>query len=406
MAIGLGRVPSIWPQYNRDIAILLGQRKGLSPLHTKELLVRQTLLMNFSMLAEWRFRKNLQAVLTDWNRKQLAYDEARVKINELISNRSPFAKRVIPCYCLAQLLVAFGFFSSAAMLVASSRVPSYPVTYRGFVALREILRQAPRRHWRPIISDIRKLGQWRFERFSGHSLGFVSTPRSMPVKPSKTLQNILFLGPSPISFIPEQAFSRTLVLLNESSSPNALSLPSNYGAIDAMFRGRMSRRILSGQLDPSWTAALADVDQIHADLEYGPKLEAVLGRQVSTERGNLEFMWGARGNPNLAQVALGLYLDRFSISEPPRLHLEGVTLYASPITYSESEEFLGVQDNPTPFRVCQALANHDPVINFQVTRGLLLAGIITGGSEVSEILELATRDYLLRLDENVGRRRK
>lgn len=398
------KLVTLWPNYNRDVALRIGAARELSSAEIRNLLIEQTLLKNLSVLLEPNFRRELCRVLQSWNLDKISFSAARQQLDELLDKRSHLAVWTIPAYPLARLLISFGFFSSSAKLMGSSRFGSR-VTIRRIVSLLRLALATKPTSLLSVLSDFRAVNSWRLGALSNATVEFLA-PRASYNNETMPSEKSLIVGPAPFDHLPESPFQRTFVLINENSTPEDLSLPSVYGEVSAVFRGRMSRKILSLTNDHCWIRTLQNASDIFLEKKYVKPIQRKLGRPVSPLRGHLMHMWGSAGNPNLFQAALATCLAAPARGGQAEIVVAGVTLYSGQSLYARGSSGLRTERSAEVFRTCQALANHDPVSNFQVPRAMVRAGLISGSQQFLEIANSTTHAYLSSLDENLGMLRK
>ena len=395
---------TIWPNYNRDISLRMGATREMSSAEIRDLLIQRTLLRNLSSVLEQNFRRGLCRTLQNLNTNKITFSDARHQIEKLIEDRSPLALWTIPAYPLARLLISFGFFTSAAKLLGSSVIVAHLSKRQIASALKLLLAAKPASLLR-LLEDLKRVNTWKLDAFSSATLDLL-VPRDSSQDGTGAPERILIIGPAPYDRLPAGPFDRTFVLANENSRPEDLSLPSQYGKVAAVFRGRMSRKILSLKRDTSWRSALQDVSEIFLDKEYVKPIQVKLGRSVSPLSGDLIHLWGSAGNPNLFQAALAVCLATLAQGRQAEILVVGVTMYSSNKLYGKSPTALPTENSPGNFRTCQALANHDPVSNFQVPRAMVRAGLISGSEQFLEIMNSTTHRYLSSLDEKLGMSRQ
>lgn len=85
-----------------------------------------------------------------------------------------------------------------------------------------------------------------------------------------------------------------------------------------------------------------------------------------------------------------------------KITISGANLYAGRRGYKKPSNSA---TNYTEFFTCTALVNHDPVPNFTIMKKLMHEGFLEGDEQFLEVLNLPIDDYLIRLDDFLGKQR-
>lgn len=356
---------------------------------------KKCLIWNLSFLFEPSFRVSTLRILESWAKNGIQYDQARESLNHLITRRNPISKKLVPSWAISQVLVSFGFFSSASILnskalsvTASSLLQrlatlmaNHPVKARKVLLAGEYLRSA----------QSEKMEIKLLEAISESSQSSASREKKC-----------LIIGPGPTSLPSDlHKYDEVVILVGPNSSlENSLDMVKKI-KYSVYINYEMTTLILEGQVDQGWSDFLARADRVTCKRGLSKRLQEKISTHSQEVSDAWKSIWGTAGDPNMLQVASqDLALQGFQIV------VEGVDLYVGSNLYAKDVQWeIGETVRPQ-FFTCFSFVQHNAAMNFIVMKALVSGGWVIGNDDFLKVTRLELSTYLRLLDENLGRGRK
>lgn len=369
-----------------------------------QVMITKTLMRNLSFGLEPRTRLELHAVLSQFLTKgENSYAETKLQLENLISQRHPIAKALIPSYGLSQLLASLGFFSISQLLL-DRRKSRFFSAKRLAVYLSVWGRRS--HEFRSIIlrGHPRVCNRQRFEGLSTLIIDGQSLNREpIPFDPETLRRRCLIIGPGEFSKLPTERYDTVLVLVTLNTSGESLAdLIETFEDAHLVLNNDIASLLVKGdpKVELLRESAVRSKTVVSAP-QWLTGLERTLKVKAKSYHSPLLDLWDF-GAPNLFPRAIS-----YALQECEVVDAVGVDLYTGKRIYSQTagQGNKAASSGSAEFLTCVALAGHDAEWSFRIMKSLYQQGIIVGGMELARILAMEPAEYMLVLNESVGSKR-
>ena len=377
-------------------------------MRQRQQLLRRCLLLNLSFMCEPKFRLNLYRELSTWNSDPLEhFDDVKARLESLLRGRSRLTSRLVPSEGLATTLCAFGFFSLAPKL-NSGGASWFNLNPLALTGRFRTWRKAPSLYGE-VIQDVRKIRRQIEGPLSTSTVNFVthhSLIASANGSASSSIGRSLIIGPSPVHVSPDKAdFTKVFLVTTLSENPVALrSKILTFRGTPVLADGFCAHILGNGVLKKQLIDALQLAEEIVCSRAWHERLREVLTAELVPLESNLSLLFSS-GAPLGLQRTIGVAM-RMNLD----VEVLGASMYTSALIYQEGSQISAQSMRASGnvdyhFQACLGLAGHDPIANFLVAKKLSSGGRIIGGDEFVELVTLSLDEYLLKLEEAIGKRR-
>lgn len=313
----------------------------------------------------------------------------------MVLNERGFFGSLLPSVGISEILRAFGFFS----LSVKHRGPTDALSYgTGYATSRigVIRRTGPWNAYR-IFQDMKSIQLGSTSSFSKETLRWIFGDYREQDRCPK-LSKLLKIAPGPMGERPDfSKYDKVMVLITQNTNKSLLqSALGNWETIAVL--NNQVLNVISNSRDLDLTDLLGRCSDVFAPPKQVFPLEVLLRRSVLSSQNGFTDLFGGAWSANMAQLGTGLAVRLFGPGV--KIAFSGVNLYADRDVYNEAAK---VTQSSTEFFRCNALTGHNPVPNFTIMKKLSNEGVFEGDEQFLEVISLSIDDYLMRLDESLGR---
>lgn len=357
---------------------------------------RKALRRNLTYFLERKFRDSILLALEDWAHNSASYDETKNKLGIIIYNRSPKVASFVPSYAIYQVLVSFGFFSISQRLFVTNISFISPSLQTVFGRLRLLLLAGPFAA-KKIVVDVISTRKGSLSSLSDETKRFMVGKKNFNDENPK---RYLIIGPgTKHGQLENGSFDSVIFLVTGNSSLEEIKLYQSKCPVIALLNAEFLLNDFQDKDSSDWKEAIGSCAAVYSKPSAIAASRSNLDVEILSAMSNFTYLWGSVGQANLLQWAVGLAIGLENGNV--QITIDGADLYASKRAYiSERKEQL-----KTEFRVSSGLAGHGTVANFLFMKKLWNLGLIKGGKDFLDVISKDLAEYLLNLDEYVGRAR-